>query len=182
MANNLVASNAQPQWRDKNFEEKLSPAIDEIYKKYFKVDEVIRSDRTNYVTDLKSKILDENLGIDSIIHLSDGGFITAQEKILRYSKKDYKELTIEYKNNRIGSVYGDWFHLASQLYMFAYALPNEIDLYKYWVLDVIKLRLYLQTLDVSQYIRPNKLPNRSNFLAIPFELIEKRPNIVLFSQ
>ena len=169
-------------WKDKDFDEGLTAKKDEIYRNLFKVDDIVRSDRKNFINGATSKILDEKLGIDCLIYLQSGGYITSQEKVLRYSKMHFLQLTIEYENNRIGSKYGDWFHLASQIYFFGYATPDETNIAKYWIFDVCKLRLYLDEINfpIKNYVRNNTGVERSSFVAIPVEIIFRKPEIILY--
>ena len=76
-------------WKEKIFEEKMTPFIDEIYKKTFsKLSKIKRATRNND-DDIKIMFMDKELAIDTRLFFTDGTILTIQEKTLHYSKKKY---------------------------------------------------------------------------------------------
>lgn len=175
-------------WYEKELEEKLAKKWDVIYNNCFEDEDLLitRINRAN-LKDGINEVLDKELGIDTLIKLSDGTRLTSQEKILSFEKQRFNQLTFEYRNNQYDNPLGDWHHLASQLYCFGYSNKEETEIEKYWICDTLKLRLFLskeigfQTLR-DKYLRQNKPPAQSNFFAIPLELIEQAPGVVLFKK
>src|SRR3990167_7071739 len=120
-------------WREKIFEEKMTPFIDEIYKKTFsKLCEIKRAKRAD-ADDSKIMFMDKELAIDTHLFFTDGTILTLQEKTLQHSKKKWNSFTFEYYNDPDTKKEGEWFKLASQLYFFGYANNDETDYSEYWI-------------------------------------------------
>lgn len=165
-------------WIDKNFEESMTPKIDDIYFSLFKnLEKVIRSNR-NTTTDQKILFADKELAIDTFLHFSDGTVLTFQEKSRRfkYLVDGYDNFTFEYYNDPETKEEGEWFKLASQLYFYGFTNKNQTGYIKFCIIDVVKLRLYLKNkIGIKElerrYKRQNKKPNKASFFAIPFDII-----------
>lgn len=164
-------------WKEKEFEEKMQPVINDIYKKTFKnIIEIKRS--TREINDEKLLFMDKELAIDTHLLFQDGTVLTLQEKTLRESKQRFQSFTFEYYNDPNTKDEGEWFKLAAQLYFFGYANKSENNYNQYMILDVPKLRLHLKNkvgieLLENKYLRHNRPPAKANFFAIPFWLIKK---------
>ena len=190
-----------PTWVDKDFEEKMHPHINDIYYRLFSnLNEIKRSERENpgrqrdvILThragcqrdgsrhggnDENILFMDKNLAIDAILTFGDGSIVTLQEKSRRNYYYDlYGEIfTFEYYNDPRTKDEGEWFKLAAQLYFYGFVNAEEDGYYKFWLIDVSKLRLHLKK-EVGinrleqKYLRYNKPPAKASFFAIPFDII-----------
>ena len=165
-------------WAEKNFEESMTPHIDAIYRGLFsKLVSVIRNDRENQ-TDSKLLFMDKELAIDTFLHFKDGTVLTLQEKTRKryYADKFGEDFTFEYYNDPRTGDEGEWFKLAAQFYFYGYAEGDLNGYYKYWIVNVPKLRLFLKNIVgirelERRYLRRNKPPAKANFFAIPFSII-----------
>jgi len=164
-------------WESKNFEEKMNPYIDEIYKNIFS--ELIEIKRSNREKTVDSKILfmDKELAIDTFLYFKDGSILTLQEKTRKINYLDYDDFTFEYFNDPITKDKGEWFKLAAQLYFYGYANQSEDGYIKYYLIIIPKLRIFLEEIGIEtltrKYLRQNKPPAKANFFAVPFRLIPK---------
>ena len=160
-------------WKEKEFEERMRPAIDAIYRRTFKnLASIIRTDRESE-KDGKMMIMDRELAIDTHLYFVDGTVLTFQEKTLHHYNQKYQHFTFEYENDPNKKEPGEWFKLASQLYFFGYANQEETAYLQYWILNIPKLRLFLKNnigieALTSKYLRKNKPPAKATFFAIPF--------------
>lgn len=170
-------------WKEKNFEEKMSVHLDNLYLSIFGDCTLIkRSNRDNFTSGI-TETLDRHLGIDCVLKTYDGTPISIQEKILKNDNLKYNQLTLEYLNNTYDNPQGDYFHCVSQLYVFAYSNSQNTGLEKYWILNNFNLRFYLYNqIGIEElkrrYLRRNKPPAKASFFAIPFEEIELQPNVI----
>ncbi|RKZ92228.1 MAG: hypothetical protein DRQ43_09270 [Gammaproteobacteria bacterium] len=171
-------------WKEKNFEEKLGPKIDEIWRKYFGEYALIK--RTTYENfyEENNSVLDRDFCIDSIIKLPDGPRFTSQEKILNHTKKSYKSITLEYKNNRPDEMKGDYSKILTDLYLFCYANEDGTEIDEYWILNTFNLKIFLMKVGIDylkeNYLRQNPPPAQSNFFAIPIDLLKEQDNIIIY--
>ena len=162
-------------WSEKNFEEKMTPHIDAIYKNTFKgLDKIVRSSRDTD-TDAKIMMMDRELAIDTFLHFFDGTVITLQEKTRKNYFLRYDDFTFEYFNDPRTLDEGEWFKLASQLYFYGFANVREDGYEKYYLVDVPKLRLFLKNkIGIErlerEFLRHNKPPAIANFFAVPFSI------------
>ena len=165
-------------WAEKNFEESMTPHIDNIYRGLFSnLTEIKRSSRDTE-TDEKILFMDRHLAIDTFLYFKDGTLITFQEKTRKKSILDAygADFTFEYYNDPRTKDEGEWFKLAAQLYFYGYANDNLSGYSRFWIVNIPKLRLFLknkigiQQLE-SRYLKYNKPPAKANFFAIPFDII-----------
>lgn len=173
-------------WVEKNFEEKMTQYIDNIYKEIFgnRLIKIYRSSRNNK-EDKKLLFMDIELSIDTHLTFSNGSILTFQEKTRRNKFLQYNDFTFEYYNNPKIKEEGEWFKLAAQLYFFGYANKFENGYEKFWILNVAKLRTKLMsTCNINdmekQFLRHNKPPSKANFFAIPFEILENLKDIIIY--
>ena len=160
---------------NKGFEEKMTPFIDKIYKKHFGDNiQIFRSTRENQTDE--TLFADRYLAIDTFIRFPDGQTINLQEKsrLNRYLK--YNDFTIQHYKNAEQKTKGYWFYLMAQLYFFGIANENNDGYEKYYILNVVVLRIALKSLDTESLLklkRNNEKSTDSAFIPIPFEIIEK---------
>lgn len=147
---------------------KLKPAALQIYKKVFPGCEIedLRGDG------VKVHILDQEFGIDSLLRLPDGQWISIQEKYRGHQALHWLDFTQEYMN-AVGTPYerpGEWFKLGAQLYFYGWANESETDFEKWVLLDVARYKLIVAKsggLDKIGVLRNNKKHGRASFYAIP---------------
>ena len=77
--------------------------------------------------------LDKELGIDVIFTPDNGMRLTCQEKFNRHTFSYKKNATVEYENDPIQGIPGDWFTIIAQLYFFGFANKDEKS-FDLWVL------------------------------------------------
>lgn len=173
-------------WAEKDFEEKMTSHIDQIYKNIFgsNLVNIERIDRNKYYKDDRAAVMDSDLSIDTHLTFSNGMVLTVQEKTLRFINSRYNQFTFEYYNNPKTKDPGEWFKMAAQLYFFGYANQDETGYLRYWVVDVLRLRLLLNdnfTLEQleNRFLRQNTI-SKANFFAIPFNILENDNGVVLY--
>jgi hypothetical protein len=153
----------------------MTPFIDKIYKKHFGDNiQIFRSTRENQTDE--TLFADRYLAIDTFIRFPDGQTINLQEKsrLNRYLK--YNDFTIQHYKNAEQKTEGYWFYLMAQLYFFGIANKNNDGYEKYYILNVVVLRIALKSLDTEMLLqlkRNNEKSTDSDFIPIPFETIEK---------
>ncbi len=173
-------------WDSKNFEEKMTKYIDEIYNDIFgnRLINIHRSSRDKE-QDKKLLFMDIELAIDTHLTFSNGSVLTFQEKTRRNKFKKYADFTFEYYNDPKTKEQGEWHKLAAQLYFFGYANESETGYDKFWILNVARLRTALMSKYTikemeSNFLRYNKPPAKANFFAIPFDILEKMENVIIY--
>jgi len=173
-------------WSEKNFEESMTPHIDDIYKTIFsKLTNIVRSSREN-TKDAKILMMDKDLAIDTFLYFTDGTMLTLQEKTRKNYYLKYNDFTFEYYNDPDIKDEGEWFKLAAQMYFYGFANQRENGYSKFYLVDVPKLRLFLKNkIGIErlerQYLQHNKPPAKANFFAIPFDMILKyEPDSVMY--
>lgn len=174
-------------WIEKEFEEKMQQYIDKIYYSIFLgLDKINRSKRDNNDNE-RIFFMDKELCIDTHLTFNDASVLTGQEKTLRASKQHYNHFTFEYYNDPTLKTPGEWFKLAAQFYFFGYANEGESDYLDWWLIDVLKLRLFLTNnvgIDIllNKYRHNNKGLAKADFFGIPFELLENENGIILLNK
>ena len=84
-------------WNDKLFEEKMRPFVDKIYHKQFKgLVSIKRSDVRDFENKERIAVLDQELGIDTVLYCRNGTLITFQEKIRKHKYQSFNDFTFEY--------------------------------------------------------------------------------------
>lgn len=168
-------------WKEKEFEEKYSNIVDNIYKSLVPVKEISRSKYSPTMT--KELFADKYLGVDTILRLQNGASISIQEK-LRNSKvlNTYPPtLCIELINicasNEEATRNGEWFYAVPQLYFVGYVNVLTGNIIEWYLIDTAKLKLMFanKTLEElkKKYLQKNVSPKRATFLAIPINDITK---------
>ena len=146
----------------------MKPAALRIYAKLFPGC-VVQDLRENGV---RVHILDKEFGIDSLIVLEDGQWLSIQEKYRNNDAIRYLDFTQEYKN-AVGTPQesnGEWFKLGAQVYFYGWANKQETDFEKWVLLDIPKYKLLIEKaggLDKIGVLRHNKAHGKASFYAIP---------------
>lgn len=162
-------------WKEKQFEEQMSPYIDNIYKQLFKGLKEINRSCSNKKNDIQM-FMDKELGIDTTLKFQDGTFLTFQEKTRLNNYLSFNDFTFEYYNDPSTGEQGEWFKLASQYYFYGFANKENKGYEKFYILNVPEFRLFLKN-DVGieelerKYLKQNKPPAKANFFFIPFKII-----------
>ena len=78
-------------------------------------------------------VLDRELGIDVFFTLNNGMRLTCQEKFGSPSFTYLEDVTVEYYNDPVRLVPGDWFTMIAQLYFFGFA-SKDYKTFDLWVL------------------------------------------------
>lgn len=158
------------------FQTKMKPAALKIYHVVFPKCDVIDL-RENGA---KVHILDKEFGIDSLINLKSGQWITIQEKYRHYLfyEKFGADFTQEYLN-AAGTKYenpGEWFSLGAQLYFYGWANKEENDFFKWALIDIAKYKIIVEKaggLENFGILKANKKHGSANFYAFPINKIKE---------
>lgn len=165
------------------FRLKMQPAAESIYKELWPgcTVESLRDENKNV------HVLDKHFGIDKIITLPSGQWITIQEK---YRQNEFlintrfrvdercPDFTQEYMNGQ-GTIYeshGEWFHLGAQLYFYGWANKAETDFENWVLLDVAKYKLLVEQsggLHRIGQMRQNRKHGSASFVCIPVLKLKK---------
>lgn len=162
-------------WYEKEFEEKMTQYIDEIYFNIFPgLEKVQRSDRSKIDTP-KVEFLDKELGIDTLLLFYNGAILTFQEKsrTFPYLEK-YNDFTFEFYNDPDTKSPGEWFKLVSQFYFYGFANVRENGYVRYYIIDVPLFRYFLNLKDkkwLETHTKFNRPPAKANFIWISFDEI-----------
>lgn len=173
-------------WSDKDFEEKMTIHIDNIYKGIFKdkLVSIFRSEREKN-QDKRLLFMDIELSIDTHLTFKNGSILTFQEKSRRNQYMKFNDFTFEYYNDPKKKLEGEWFKLASQLYFYGYSDAQESKYLKYWIINVARLRTGLLSMFTieemeQKFMRYNEKHGKASFFGIPFRILESIPNVVVF--
>ena len=156
------------------FQRKLKPAAWEIYAKVFpgcKIEDLRGKG-------VKVHILDKEFGIDSLIHVPGGQWLSLQEKYRRNNAIKWLDFTQEYMNAS-GTVYespGEWFKLGAQLYFYGWSNAAETGFEKWAIMDIVKYKILVEKaggLDKLGVLRKNSKYGRASFYAIPIMKLEE---------
>jgi len=150
------------------FRKKMRPSALRIYERLFPgcTLEDLRADG------FKVHVLDKEFGIDALINLNCGQWISIQEKYRRNYALKWLDFTQEYMN-AAGTEHespGEWFKLGSQLYFYGWANQDETDFEKWAIIDVAKYKLLVEEyggLEKMGAKRSNNQHGRASFFAIP---------------
>ena len=114
-------------WR-RRFEKRMRPVADKLYWEIIPgLKDIDRRYRMRLPLPLHVElgVLDKELGIDVFFTLNNGVRLTCQEKFNSHTFSYKKNLTVEYKNDPIRDIPGDWFTMIAQLYFFGFASEDE---------------------------------------------------------
>lgn len=138
-------------WR-RAFEKRMRPVADRLYWRIIPgLQTINRCYRVRLPLPLHVElgVLDRELGIDVIFTLSTGMRLTCQEKFGSPEFAYLRDVTVEYYNEPLKGVPGDWFHLISQLYFFGFATKDEKAFDPWVLLDWPQVVLETQTGTIS---------------------------------
>lgn len=150
---------------DLSFSNKMQPSVDEYLNIYF--------------NDIKSidRLKDKN----GNIFLNNGLLFTFQEKIRRNKYKRYQDFTLEYYSNVNKNIKGEFFHLAADYYITGYSDKNEEFVEEFRILDILKLKEYINNNFNNLKLKQNSIHSNANFFTISYRKLEKH-NIVFFKK
>lgn len=162
------------------FQEKMKPAALKIYKQVFGENCEIEDLRED---GFKVHILDKEFGIDAMLSLPTGQWLTLQEKYRKNYYISFLDFTQEYKNAE-GTEHesnGEWFSLGAQLYFYGWSNKDETDFEKWIILDIVRYKLIIEKLgglSKAGYKLYNRQYGRASFYSINLRLIE---DAIIFS-
>jgi len=162
------------------FQQRMKPAALNIYKEIFPGCELEDLREQG----IKVHILDKEFGIDSLIKLPAGQWISLQEKYRRNYSLKWADFTLEYKN-AVGTPYeedGEYFKLGAQLYSYMWANEDETDFVRWFVLDIAKSKVLIESyggIEKIGKLNCNSKHGRASFYSIPLEIL--RPAILMDS-
>jgi len=155
------------------FRLRMRPYAIDIYKVLWPKCEVsdLRSDGCNV------HILDKEFGIDALVHMDSGQWVSLQEKYRDNRFLAYGDFTQEYMNAE-GTQYetpGEWFKLAAQLYFYGWANANTDGFAKWVLIDIPRYKLLVEKqggLDAIGKKHFNSTHGRASFYSIPLPALK----------
>ena len=151
------------------FSRALEPAARAIYSRLWpgcRV-EYLRND------DGSPHTLDQNFGVDALVVLPSGQYLTMQEKYRDHDALKYADFTQEYKNGDGSN--GEWFHLAAQIYFYGWANKAANNFEKWFLMSIPKYKLLVEAAgglrEMGEYRKNNK-HGKASFYCIPPEKIQ----------
>ncbi len=155
---------------DDQFQRQMRPDVTRIYESLF------RGCRVEHITGHQGEPdpLDSELGIDAKIHLTQGQWISVQEKFRRHEWLSALDFTQEYYN-AVGTEFeepGEWFHLAAHVYFYGWANEAEDDFAAWVLLDVFRYKLLVDRAGGLGNLgtkHQNDAGGSASFYAIPIE-------------
>ena len=162
--------------QDRGFELRMRPAVLRVYEGLFP------GCRVEFAQDdERLRQLDESFGIDAILRLPSGQILTTQQKSRRHEYLRYGDFTQEFRNAVGGENEGEgeWYYLASQLYLYGWSNQDETDFAAWILLDVVSYKLLVEKaggLEKVGRLNQNLTHGRANFYAIPLDTL--RPAIL----
>ena len=148
------------------FSNRMRPCAHKLYKQIFKgckIEELTKGKSVH--------ILDKHFGVDSLIHLKNGAYITLQEKYRENCYLKFGDVTQEDKNaykTRFESD-GEWHKLAAQLYFNGCADKNESYFEKWVLLGILRYKIEVDLrggLDQMGKLQFNKNHGAASFVGI----------------
>lgn len=156
------------QLKTVGFQKRMRPAALRIYARLFPDCEV--KDLREAGKDVH--VLDKEFGIDSLVVLRNGQWISLQEKYRTNDALKWLDFTQEYMNAE-GTQHeslGEWFKLGAQLYFYGWANRDETDFEKWALIDIAQYKLLVESaggLAALGVKRRNYAHGRASFFAIP---------------
>lgn len=155
------------------FQERMKPPALAIYQRVFPGCSVVDL-RENGVG---VHVLDKEFGIDSLLTMNSGQWLSIQEKYRRHAALKWMDFTQEFKN-AAGTKYesdGEWFKLGAQLYFYGWANATETEFCKWAIIDIAQYKLLVEKAGGLHRIgiyKQNQRHGRSSFYAIPIQALE----------
>lgn len=155
------------------FQQRMKPAALKVYRLVFP---------GCHIEDLrelgvKVHVLDKEFGIDALLHLNGGQWISIQEKYRCNKALKWLDFTQEYMNAE-GTKYetlGEWFKLGAQLYFYGWANYAQTAFEKWALLDIAKYKMLVEQsggLSKLGVKRQNRQHGMASFYAIPISKLE----------
>lgn len=122
-------------WR-RILEKEMRPVAEKLYWQIIPgLKDIDRSYRMRFPLPLHVELgsLDKELGIDVFFIFNNGMRLTCQEKFNSNTFCYKKNATVEYENDPIQGIPGDWFTMIAQLYFFGFASKDKKS-FDLWVL------------------------------------------------
>ena len=138
-----------------------------MYKFDVSENNIIRYDKKNSL-----HILDTNFHIDGKIILSNGTTLTMQEKALSNKFYKFKTFTMEFYQNRNTKEKGEFFKIASQIYLHGYSDISEVNFIEYHILKVFDLMIWINnkyTIEELEKNMRNASGSYATFISIPYK-------------
>jgi hypothetical protein len=158
-----------PEWKQSIA---MRPACDEVWCHVLGVTPaaIERFDKTGPLF-----ILDTEHCIDMRVKMPNGSQILGQEKALSYQFWKYRTFTIEFWQNRHTKEPGEFFKIASQLYLSGYSDQTGVTFIEWKILDVPRLIIWLRDYSVDALSKRCKPAggSRAAFLPIDYDSIPK---------
>lgn len=129
---------------------------DEIYTTLFNATRVERFSHE------RNLLIDQQLGVDCIIHMANGQAMTLQEKFRAPRWNKYPpQLTIEYMGNPQTGERGDWFNCAAQLYSVGYFRDDMNGFASFLIVNLAQLWYADNMLNLDWELKQNRYANAS---------------------
>lgn len=164
------------------FRLKMRPCAELIYHDLFpgcRVDD-LRKDG------LAVHVLDKEFGIDTLVTMPSGQWLSVQEKYRRNKylserqlmiRPPYPDFTQEYKN-AAGTEHeadGEWFRLGAQVYFYGWANERENGFEKWVLIDIAQYKLLVEEnggIERFGVLKRNRAHGRASFYAIPVNRLQ----------
>jgi hypothetical protein len=117
-------------------------------------------------------ILDSHFHIDLRVKLPNGSQITGQEKALSNEYYSFKTFTMEFYQNRFTKEKGEFFNIASQIYLHGYSDITGFEFVEWRMYNIFSLLDWLKTYTPEQLEkRTRPSTSRASFLYINYDKI-----------
>lgn len=150
------------------FQQKMQPHADAIYAEIWPGCTLKKPRRR----DGKAHVIDREFGVDRLIFLPTGQYITLQEKYREYRDPEKRDYTQEYKN-AAGTAHesdGEFFKLGAQLYFYGWANQAQDAFDQWFIFDVAQYKLIVEQaggLARIGRLEHNARHGRASFYGIP---------------
>jgi len=155
------------------FQRKMKPAAIKIYQSLFPGCKLV---------DLRGQgckvhVLDKEFGIDVLLHMEAGNWISIQEKYRENYYLRYGDFTQEHMN-AYGTKHeseGEWFKLGAQLYFYGWANQQETGFEKWVLLDIVKYKMLVAEHGGLAKIgtwRQNNIHGKASFYGIKLDKLQ----------
>lgn len=159
--------------KTEKFRVKMKPHAIKIYQKIFPGSEI---------EDLREKgfkvhILDKEFGVDMLLNLESGQWLSIQEKYRTNYFLKFSDFTQEHKNayGTENESDGEWFHLGAQLYFYGWANKAEDDFEKWFLMDIAKYKILIEEsggIEKAGIFNQNQEHGKSSFYSIHLDVIK----------
>jgi len=152
------------------FQEKMKPAALKIYQELFPGSKIqdLREDG------VKVHVLDKEFGVDALLIMEGGQWLSIQEKYRSNYYYRFKDFTQEYMNGH-GTPYespGEWFKLGAQLYFYGWANEDNTEFIDWILMDIPRYKILVEKsggIEKMGYLMHNKQHGSASFYTIPLD-------------